>query len=82
MANFYVEKLKEDGIVILKSAFSEELADKVLSDFEEWSSKKENNFEKWISKFGNKKNNRTKKAKKKVFIKKTFFNEIDCIYII
>lgn len=47
MANFYVEKLKEDGIVILKSAFSEELADKVLSDFDDWSSKKENNFEKW-----------------------------------
>ena len=43
---------------------------------------KKKKFEKKISNFGKKVKNRTKKKKKRVFIIKTFFNEMDCIYII
>ena len=44
MASYYVEKLHTDGVIILKNIFSADLADKVVNDFQEWSSVKENNF--------------------------------------
>jgi hypothetical protein len=66
-----IESFKNDLRLLMKTYLSE-------INF----SSKKNNLEKKISNFGNKMKKRTKKKKKRVFTIKTFFNEIDCIYII